>query len=194
MAPLLLALAVSALIFSAARMEPSFAGDVTIARAVQSAAPGTAWASRVSTIVTAPGKYVLMTLAVALAFAISGWRAALVVIVVIAAEQWLGEASKQLAARPRPSRDLIAVTGSPSGFSFPSTSMTLMAVTCGAVALIGLRSRLTWARAVGVISLVPLVLMALARVTLGAHWPSDVVLTTVICLAWVWAGLRVARA
>jgi membrane-associated phospholipid phosphatase len=30
-----------------------------------------------------------------------------------------------------------------------------------------------------------------ARVALGAHWPSDVVLTTVICLAWIWAARRV---
>ena len=29
-----------------------------------------------------------------------------------------------------------------------------------------------------------------ARVALGAHWPSDVVLTTVICLAWIWAARR----
>jgi membrane-associated phospholipid phosphatase len=36
-----------------------------------------------------------------------------------------------------------------------------------------------------------LVLGCLARVALGAHWPSDVVLTTVIGLAWIWAAARV---
>jgi membrane-associated phospholipid phosphatase len=30
-----------------------------------------------------------------------------------------------------------------------------------------------------------------ARVALGAHWPSDVVLTSLVCLAWVWAARRV---
>jgi hypothetical protein len=28
-------------------------------------------------------------------------------------------------------------------------------------------------------------------VTLGAHWPSDVILTTMVCLVWIWAARRV---
>jgi hypothetical protein len=40
------------------------------------------------------------------------------------------------------------------------------------------------------VSAVMIVLAWLARVVPGAHWPSDVVLTTVICLVWLWAGAR----
>jgi len=29
-----------------------------------------------------------------------------------------------------------------------------------------------------------------ARVALGAHWPSDVILTSLICLTWIWAAAR----
>ena len=29
-----------------------------------------------------------------------------------------------------------------------------------------------------------------ARVVLGAHWPSDVVLTTLVCMTWLWATIR----
>ena len=35
-----------------------------------------------------------------------------------------------------------------------------------------------------------LVLACAARVALGAHWPSDVLLTSVICLSWIWATTR----
>jgi membrane-associated phospholipid phosphatase len=34
------------------------------------------------------------------------------------------------------------------------------------------------------------VLGCAARVALGAHWPSDVLLTSVICLSWIWATSR----
>ena len=30
-----------------------------------------------------------------------------------------------------------------------------------------------------------------ARVALGAHWPSDVAVTSIICLVWIWAAARV---
>ena len=30
----------------------------------------------------------------------------------------------------------------------------------------------------------------LARVALGAHWPSDVLLTSLICMLWIWAAAR----
>ena len=32
---------------------------------------------------------------------------------------------------------------------------------------------------------------AYARVAVGAHWPSDVLLTSIICLTWIWAASRV---
>jgi membrane-associated phospholipid phosphatase len=34
-------------------------------------------------------------------------------------------------------------------------------------------------------------LACLARVALGAHWPSDVFLTALICMVWIWAASRV---
>jgi membrane-associated phospholipid phosphatase len=36
-----------------------------------------------------------------------------------------------------------------------------------------------------------LLLGCVARVVLGAHWPSDVLLTAIICLTWIWAASRV---
>ena len=58
---------------------------------------------------------------------------ALVVAVAIALEQTFAESSKLLFGRPRPSRELVAVMGNPTGLSFPSTFMTLYSVTVGAL-------------------------------------------------------------
>ena len=34
-------------------------------------------------------------------------------------------------------------------------------------------------------------LTCLARVALGLHWPSDVLLTSLICMLWIWAAARI---
>ena len=97
----------------------------------------------------------------------------------------------RIAQRPRPSRDLITVVGNPSGFSFPSTFTTFVAVTFGSVLLLALHSRARRAVVVAALAALVILLGWAARVALGAHWPSDVVLTTVVCLAWIWAARRI---
>lgn len=191
--PFLLALGVSVLVLTAVALEPSFAGDVTVARAVQAISPGTGWAAAVTSLASAPNKYVVMVLAVAIAWLLAGWKGAAIAIGAIALEQWLGEASKSIARRPRPSGDLIAVVGSPSGYSFPSTFTTFVAVTFGTVMLLARRSRARTAPFVRAVAALMIAIGWGARVALGAHWPSDVVLTTVVCLAWVWAAIRAVR-
>lgn len=193
LAPFVLAFVVSALILAAARMVPYFAGDVPIARAVQAMSSDTAWAAAVTRTATPPAKYVVMTLAVGLAWALAGWKGAAVVVGAILIEQSFGEASKQIAQRPRPSRDLVHVVGNPAGYSFPSTFTTFYSVTFGSLMLLARRARPgPLAIAVMILSGVMIVAGWGARVALGAHWPSDVVLATVICMTWLWAAIRVA--
>lgn len=191
-APFVLALVVSALLFGAARMEPYFAGDVPLARAVQAVSPGTGWATAVTRTATAPTKYALMALGIGLAWALAGWRGAVIVLGAILIEQSFGEASKQIAQRPRPSPDLVQVVGSPSGYSFPSTFTTFYAVIFGSLLLLARRARPgTLATAVTIVSAIMIVIGWGARVAVGAHWPSDVVLATIICMTWLWATMRV---
>jgi membrane-associated phospholipid phosphatase len=189
--PFLLAAIVTGLVFAAVSMTPRFAGDVTVARAVQAISPGTDWAVAMTQTALPPIKYAVMVLAVGLAMALAGWKGAALVIVALVVEQTGGEASKLIAGRPRPSRDLIAVVGNPSGFSFPSTFTTFYAVTFGTLLLVARRTPATaLATAVAAGSAALIVLGWAARVVPGAHWPSDVVLTTLVCLVWLWAAIR----
>ena len=191
--PFLLAAVVTVLVGAGVAMEPYFAGDVRAARAVQSAFPDAGWwATPISRLAPAPGKYYVMGIALAAALVVAGWRGLALVGAFLLLEQYGAESTKAIFERPRPSRDLIAVAGNPSGFTFPSTTITFFCVTFGTVAILAARRRTArWRWPILAVSAGMVALGCLARVALGAHWPSDVVLTTVICLAWIWATARV---
>lgn len=191
--PFLLAAVVTVLVGVGVAMEPYFAGDVRAARAVQAAFPDAGWwATPVSRLAPAPAKYYVMGIALVAAVVVAGWRGLAVAGAFLLLEQYGAESTKAIFERPRPSRDLIAVAGNPSGFTFPSTTITFFCATFGAVAVLAARRRTArWRWPIFAVSAAMVALGCLARVALGAHWPSDVVLTTVICLAWIWAAARV---
>jgi membrane-associated phospholipid phosphatase len=190
--PFLIAAAVTILIGVGVRMEPYFAGDVAVTRAVQRWTPApTSWATPVSRLAPAPGKYYVMAIALVASFFVAGFRGLAVVVCFLLLEQYGAELTKPLFNRPRPSRDLIAVVGNPSGLSFPSTTITFYSVTIGAVGLLALmRKKAPYRWPVVVIGFGFLLLGCIARVALGAHWPSDVLLTSLLCLVWIWAASR----
>lgn len=191
--PFLIAAVVTILIGFGVWMEPYFAGDIDSARAIQAAAPAPGWwATPISRLAPAPAKYVVMVVALVLSFVVAGWRGLVITGAFIALEQYGAEYTKAIFRRPRPSRELISVVGSPSGYTFPSTTITFFSVTFGAVAVLAAMRRKApgrWPILIGASAM--LALGCLARVALGAHWPSDVLLTTVICLSWIWATSRV---
>ncbi|MDY7232969.1 phosphatase PAP2 family protein [Hyalangium rubrum] len=175
-------------------MTPPLPGDVAVARAVQALSPGTAWVPVLVSTAYAPTKFILMAIAVLGAWRLAGTRTAALVLGFIVLEQLLGEESKSIFSRPRPSPELIAVMGSPKGFSFPSTFITLYSVTVGALVLIAWRSARGAPRtAIITVGVALLVLAGAARVVPGAHWPSDVLGTYLICLSWLHAGLALIR-
>ena len=189
--PLLLAAIVTLLIGLGVWMEPYFAGDVPVTRALQSAAPSPGWWARpISNLAPAPAKYYVMVIAAVLAYVLAGWRGLVLIAACIAIEQYGAESTKAMFKRPRPSRDLIA-TASGSGYSFPSTTVTFFCATFGVVAMLAARRRKAPARwPLLAAASTMLVLVCAARVALGAHWPSDVILTLVIGLTWIWAVSR----
>ncbi len=192
--PFMLAAVVTILVGVGVWMEPYFAGDVAVARGLQSMLPEPSWwATPISRLAPPPNRYVVMGLAAGLAFVVAGWRGLAIAAGAMAFEQYGAESTKAIFGRPRPSPELIAVVGSPSGFSFPSTTITFFCATFGTLAVLSARKAATpLRRSVLVASSILLVLGGVARVALGAHWPSDVVLTSVICLSWLWATARVS--
>ena len=194
--PFLLAAVVTVLIGVGVWMEPYFAGDVELARAFQAAVPNPGWwATPISRLAPAPAKYYVMVVALVLSYVVAGWRGLAIAGGFLALEQYGAESTKALFARPRPSKELIAVVGNPSGYTFPSTTITFFAVTFGAVAVLAAMRRKAPGRwPVVALAAAMLVLGCAARVALGAHWPSDVVLTSVICLTWIWATSRLVLA
>ena len=107
-------------------------------------------------------------------------------------EQYGAESTKAIFKRPRPSRELISTFGSFSGYTFPSTTITFLSVTFGALGIVAMvRKNAPMRQPVMWISFVIVLLGCLARVALGAHWPSDVLLTALICMVWIWAAARV---
>lgn len=191
--PFVLAAIVTALIGVGVWMEPYFAGDVALTRAVQAATPGASWwATPVSSLAPAPAKYYVMVVALVLSYVLAGWRGLAITGAFIALDQYGADSTKAIFKRPRPSRDLIAVVGNPSGYTFPSTTITFFCATFGALAVLAARRAKTPGRwPIFIAASLMLALGCVARVALGAHWPSDVVLTAVICLAWIWATRRV---
>ena len=190
--PLLLAALVTVCIGAAVAMTPYFAGDVALTRMVQSLSPRShTWASRVSSLAPAPGKYYVMAIVLTASLFVGGWRGVLLLAAFLLLEQYGAEYTKAIFKRPRPSRELVTVIGNPSGYSFPSTTLTFFAVTFGGLAVLAMLRRQSPMRAaVMSIGFGMVLLGCLARVALGLHWPSDVFLTSLICMLWIWAAAR----
>lgn len=191
--PFVLAIAVTLLVGVAARMEPYFAGDVVTTRIVQSVSPHPeSWATPISRLAPAPGKYYVMAVVLTAAFFVGGWRGMALLAAFLLIEQYGAESTKALIRRPRPSRDLISVFGDFSGYTFPSTTITFFSVTFGGLGILALvRKGAPMRQPVMWISFGMVLLGCAARVALGAHWPSDVLLTAMICMVWIWAAARV---
>jgi membrane-associated phospholipid phosphatase len=137
--PFVLAAAVTVLIGTAVALEPYFAGDVRLTRLVQAASPAPQWwATPVSNLAPAPRKYYVMAVVLTASFFVAGWRGLALIVAFLLLEQYGAEYTKAIFKRPRPSRDLITVIGNPSGFSFPSTTLTFFAVTFGGLGILAL--------------------------------------------------------
>jgi membrane-associated phospholipid phosphatase len=191
--PFVLAMTFMLLTGIAVAMEPYFAGDIAVARAVQSITPRPeGWAAQVSRLAPAPGKYFVMAIVLTAALFVGGWRGLALVAGFLLLEQYGAESTKAIFKRPRPSRDLISTFGNFTGYTFPSTTITFLSVTFGTLGIVAMvRKNAPMRQPVMWISFLLVLLGCLARVALGAHWPSDVLLTALICMVWIWATSRV---
>jgi len=178
---------IAALATLAAHFFPYFPGDVAVGKWVQAAVPQNLnWAEAVSRTGAFPWVLLIMALVLALSWALAGRRAALLSIFSLVGTLALGIwVLGPVIARPRPSPELVHVFRPFSGYGFPSLSVLVFAATFGFLAILAAVKSSGWRRAcllVGCGAL--LILVGVARIALGAHWPSDVLISYYLGLLW----------
>ena len=181
-------LVVTVILIIGARYLSYFPGDVAAARFVQWITPvSTGWAQWISSTAKSPWNLFLVALTVGLSWWLAGWRAALLSLASFAGMWLLGKALGPVIGRPRPSPDLVHVANKLAGYSFPSIFGLTYASTIGFLAILFNR------RASGVLRISFIIFCSLlllvgwaARIALGAHWPSDVMLSYLIGMLWAY--------
>jgi membrane-associated phospholipid phosphatase len=167
-------------------------GDVASTRFIQSVLPESKrWAQVLSSTAKMPLLLVLIAVTFILSWVIAGWRAGLLSLASFIGLSLLGTWLGPAVSQPRPSPELVEVTGTLSGSAFPSIFAFHYISTLGFVAVLaGVKAsgKLRWILLTVCCSL--LVVGAIARVELAAHWPSDVALSYLIGLLWVTVLIR----
>ncbi len=178
---------VIAVIFTlATRYYAYFPGDVAVEKGVQSVVPqNLVWAEKISRTAEFPWVMLLVILTFVLSWIIGGWPAALGSVLsfigMMALGKWLGP----LAARPRPSPDLVNVFRPLTGYSFPSLFALRYAATFGFLAILAIWKGAGVLRAILIVVCIALLVIGwVARVALAAHWPSDVIISYYLGLLW----------
>jgi membrane-associated phospholipid phosphatase len=116
---------------------------------------------------------------------------ALVPLVAMLGGSIMNNLGKALTDRPRPLIRPLVDTG---GSSFPSGHATIAAVIFSALAILIARGFSRRGKvAVWVAASAPIALVAVTRVYLGVHWPSDVIVGSATGMAWsLWCGRTLA--
>jgi len=185
---------VTVLLIIGARYFSSFPGDVAVTRFVQGITPAsTGWAQWISSTAKFPWNLVLLALTLGLSWRLTGWRAAVLGLASFAGMWVLGIWLGPLVARPRPSPNLVHVADKLSGYSFPSIFGLSYASTIGFLAVLFNRKASGVLRITVVVICCVLLLVGWgARISLGAHWPSDVFLSYFIGFLWAAFLIRFA--
>lgn len=101
-----------------------------------------------------------------------------------------------LVGRPRPTvAQILRVTEHPGSTSFPSGHLVFITISAAVLMLcIGNRRLPGWAKPIGWAVVVAIVLaVGLDRISVGAHWPSDVLAGVLIAISWLALVLSVRR-
>ena len=176
----------AALVTLATKYYAYFPGDAALEKWVQSLLPSNLnWAAAVSRTAEFPWVLLILALILALARALAGWRAALLAILSLVGVWVLGAILGPVIARPRPAPELVRVFRPLSGSSFPSLFALRYAATFGFLAVLA-AGRSSGARRTALLTgcSALLILGWVARVALGAHWPSDVTISYYLGLLW----------
>jgi undecaprenyl-diphosphatase len=163
-----------------------FPGDVAVERWVQSMVPPNLnWAEAVSRTAEFPWVLLILVIIVAFSWGLVGWRAAILSIFSLVGMLVLGAWLGPVISRPRPSPELVRVFRPLSGYSFPSLFALRYAATFGFLAILAAMKGVGEMRIAVLIGCGALLILGfVARVSLAAHWPSDVIISYLIGVLW----------
>lgn len=153
-------------------------GDIAVARAIQQPPSATIdRAASVASLIGAdfPSAVVIAVIGIVLLIII-GRRDLALFLGAAAALRAVGPVLKVLIASPRPTAEAVVIVAKSDGLGFPSGHALGAALLYGAIAILApqvVADRLA-ARAIQGVSIALMILIALSRIRLGVHWPSDV--------------------
>lgn len=175
---------------------PYFQGDVVLARLIQEFVPNYFnFALFLSNVTSFPGYLLLFGISTFLTWIITQNHK----LVIFSGLNFAGlliinKLLKTFISIERPSSDLIHVVKKVTGSSFPSTSAIIYGAAFGWLVVLVLSNYTKLSSLSNLIilnlSLAVLLLNFLARVLLGAHWPSDIIFSYGICFIWIISLLR----
>ncbi len=188
-------LAVIALVTVAAAQLPYLPTDVALARGLQALAPRSiAWALWITVTADRPWCFVLLALTVVAAGLIGGRRVGAVAIPVFIGLWLFGLWLSARVAQPRPSPALIPVYGHPQGYAFPSIFGLVYVATFGYAGIVARMCGRGPVRLLApAVAVLILAVGAVARVVLGAHWPSDLWAAYLMGFLWITVLLRLSK-
>ena len=176
------------LLATAAHARPYFSWDLWLARCIQKVGG----LGPLMRLISAPGyglRAIILTGLTALALWLTRFKGeALFLPLSTGIGALLDELAKGLVARPRPGAALVSVTHRLSDPSFPSGHVVFYCSYFGflfGVAYLGRKRAPRSSRLAMVLALIPIILVGVSRVYLGAHWPSDVLGSYLLSAVWL---------
>lgn len=165
-------------------------GDLALTRVLQGLLGGRpAWAELLTTSAKAPGYWVVAGGCALLSSLIGGWRTGMAVLLSFAAALAVDEILRTLVHVPRPSPDQVLVA-KPSGSSgLPSTFGLVYGATVGLLVLAAAGGRDALSRLLLWGGILVLLAGVAARVTMGGHWASQVVVSYALAML-IGLGIR----
>lgn len=175
----LLALVLGGACFAATGPLP---GDLEVTLGLQSLfGPAPAWAEWLTETAKPPLVVVTISIGAGLAWLVLGWEGVLAVPLAFALSWLIDKASRSLIFVPRPASDLVEVASTSSSSGLPSTFGLVFGGVFGIVLLVRAKGR---SGVLFQIMAAALILVGgAARIVLGGHWPSQMLVSILLGLA-----------
>ncbi len=131
--------------------------------------------------------WLLAPLAVLISLVGRRWSAAFLISLAGSTGMLVGEAIKPLAARARPTAELVRVQETPESYAFPSSTAFFAVVFLGMVGYLVWRGQPRRPVAIATFGILAILLFSsgLSRVYVGAHWATDVLGGWLLGGAWL---------